>query len=329
MKFIITLFASLFITSSAQAQTVSGAGATFPYPVYAKWAQEYKNKTGVTINYQSIGSGAGIKQIKAKTVAFGATDMPLPPEELEKDQLIQFPTVLGGVVAIYNIGVDITLTFDGPTLARIYAGEIRNWNDPAIQKLNPNVQLPNLAIVPVYRSDGSGTTFVFTEYLSKVSETWKTKFGSNTTVRFPVGTGARGNEGVAAMLTQVKGSIGYVEYAFVKNSKTTYAKMINAAGNTVSASLESFQSAASSANWNSVAGFGISLTNDPGANSWPITSPTFILLPRNPVNKDVNASVIKFFEWTFDNGDQLAIDLAYVPLPKDVKSLIRQKIVVN
>jgi phosphate transport system substrate-binding protein len=329
MKFIIVALASLFTITSAQGQTISGAGATFPYPVYAKWAQEYKNRTNVTINYQSIGSGAGIKQIKARTVSFGATDMPLPPEELEKDQLIQFPTVLGGVVAIYNIGIDAQLTLDGPTLARIYAAEIKNWNDPAIQKLNPNVQLPNLIIVPVYRSDGSGTTFVFTEYLSKVSETWKSKFGFNTTVRFPVGTGARGNEGVAAMLTQVKGAIGYVEYAFVKNSKTQYARMINAAGNTVTASVETFQSAAASANWNAVAGFGVSLTNDSGANSWPITSPTFILLPNNPVNKDVNTAVIKFFEWAFDNGDQLAIDLAYVPLPKDVKMMIKQKFTAN
>src|ERR1700716_2835627 len=264
---------------AAKAVDISGAGATFPYPIYAKWADAYKKETGAGLNYQSIGSGGGIKQIQAKTVTFGATDMPLKADELKKAGLVQFPTVLGGVVPVVNIeGMkqgDVTL--DGPTLARIFMGEIKTWNDPAIIKLNPSAKLPAQPIVVVHRSDGSGTTFIWTDYLSKVSPEWKSKVGVNTAVEWPVGLGAKGNEGVANNVGQTKGSIGYVEYAYAKQNKLNYAKMVNKDGKTVAPTSEAFQAAAASADWTGTPGFGVILTNEAGAASWAISGWTFLL----------------------------------------------------
>src|ERR1700731_3526189 len=276
-------WAGLFVAAGlmpATALDISGAGATFPYPIYAKWADAYKKQTGVGLNYQSIGSGGGIKQIQANTVTFGASDMPLKGEDLDKNGLVQFPTVMGGVVAVVNLdGIkagDVTL--DGPTLAKIFLGEIKSWNDPSIQKLNAGVKLPSQAIVVVHRSDGSGTTFVFTDYLGKMHADWKSKVGSNTSVEWPVGIGAKGNEGVANNVAQTKGSVGYVEYAYAKQNKLTFTKMINKDGKTVAPVSESFQAAAASADWNSVPGYGVILSNQPGAASWPMTAATWILV---------------------------------------------------
>ena len=288
MKLFRTLTAAGAIAAAtiapALAVDISGAGATFPYPIYAKWADAYKKETGAGLNYQSIGSGGGIKQIQAKTVTFGASDMPLKAEELQKAGLVQFPTVLGGVVPVVNIdGIkqgDVTL--DGPTLARIFMGEVKTWNDPAIAKLNPSAKLPAQPIVVVHRSDGSGTTFIWTDYLSKVSPEWKSKVGVNTAVEWPVGLGAKGNEGVANNVGQTKGSIGYVEYAYAKQNKLNYAKMVNKDGKTVAPTSESFQAAAASADWTGTPGFGVILTDEPGAGSWPISGATFILIHKQP-----------------------------------------------
>lgn len=311
MKYIITsLMCLITLTAVASAQTISGAGATFPYPVYAKWSDEYKKQTGIIINYQSIGSGAGIKQVKAGTVTFGASDMPLSNEELEKEGLVQFPTVLGALTLVYNIdGIGKPITLDADTITKIYLGEIKNWNDPSISKLNPGITFPNLPIVVVYRSDGSGTTFVFTQYLSAVSDTWKTKIGSNTSVKFPVGVGGKGNEGVAATIKQIKGAIGYVEFAYVKQNKLSYANLINASGTLVEPNLKSFQ-----------AGSGI--INNKENNAWPITSLTYILIHKNPKDVKLADSVLKFFEWVYNNGDDMAIQLDYIPLSKEVKESI-------
>src|SRR4051794_1698989 len=257
----------------ALAVDISGAGATFPYPIYAKWADTYKKETGVGLNYQSIGSGGGIKRIQAKTVTFGASDMPLKADELQKAGLVQFPTVLGGVVPVVNLdGVAAgDVTIDGPTLAKIFLGEVKTWNDPTIQKLNPSVKLPSQAIAVVHRSDGSGTTFIFTDYLSKTSADWKSKVGANTAVEWPTGLGAKGNEGVANNVAQTKGSIGYVEYAYAKQNKLGFTKLVNQAGKTVAPTIESFTAAAANANWEGTPGFGVILTNEPGDGSWPIS----------------------------------------------------------
>lgn len=308
----------------AIAADISGAGATFPFPIYAKWADTYKKETNVGLNYQSIGSGAGIKQIQAKTVVFGATDAPLKGPDLEKDGLIQFPTVMGGVVPVFNVeGIKTgELVLDGQTFARIYLGEIKTWDDPAIKKLNPNAKLPSLAIAPVYRSDGSGTTFLFTDYLSKVSEEFKSKVGSATSVKWPVGLGGKGNEGVAATVSQTKGGIGYVEYAYAKVNNITYAKMINAAGKTVAPELASFQAAAANADWASTPGFGVILTNQKGDAAWPISGATFILIHKQPQKPDDAAAALKFFKWAFEKGDKMAEELAYVPMPDAVVKLI-------
>ena len=266
----------------AVADDISGAGATFPYPLYAKWADAYKKETGIGLNYQSIGSGGGIKQIQAKTVTFGATDKPLKGEDLDKDGLAQFPTVMGGLVPVVNLD-GITpgqLVFDGPTLAKIYLGEITSWDDAAIKKLNPDAKLPSQAIAVVYRSDGSGTTFVWTNYLSKVSADFKSKVGNDTSVQFPVGIGAKGNEGVANNVMQTKGAIGYVEYAYAKQNKLSHTKMVNKDGKVVSPVLESFQAAAANADWAGTPGFGVILTEQGGAATWPITNPTFILMHK-------------------------------------------------
>jgi len=306
------------------AADISGAGATFPYPIYAKWADAYKKETGLGLNYQSIGSGAGIKQIQAKTVTFGATDAPLKGEALEKDGLIQFPMVMGGVVPVVNVdGVKPgELVLDGGTLARIYLGDIKSWNDAAIKALNPSLKLPAQAIAPVYRSDGSGTTFLFTDYLAKVSAEFKTRVGSATSVKWPVGLGGKGNEGVAATAGQTKGAIGYVEYAYAKVNKMAYARMINAAGMTVAPEFSAFQAAAAGADWKSQPGFGVILTNQAGDASWPITGATFILIHRQPANAADAVEALKFFAWALAKGDKLAAELDYVPMPDAVDAQI-------
>jgi phosphate transport system substrate-binding protein len=326
----ITLMAAVIAvaTSSlaASAADISGAGATFPYPVYAKWADTYKKETGIGLNYQSIGSGGGIKQIQAKTVTFGASDLPLKGEELQKAGLVQFPTVLGGVVPVINVeGIKSgELTIDGPTLARIFLGEVKTWNDPAIQKLNPGAKLPSQAIAIVHRSDGSGTTFLFTDYLSKESADWKSKVGASTAVQWPAGIGAKGNEGVANNVAQTKGSVGYVEYAYAKQNKLTFTKMINKDGKAVAPTSEAFSAAAANANWSGTPGFGVILTDQPGADAWPITGATFILIHKQPPDPVAATEALKFFAWSFAKGDKMAEDLDYVPLPDKVTNEIQK-----
>jgi phosphate transport system substrate-binding protein len=304
----------------AIAGDISGAGATFPYPIYAKWADAYKKETGIGMNYQSIGSGGGIKQIQAKTVTFGATDAPLTGPELDKDGLVQFPMVMGGIVPVVNVdGIAAgSLVIDGPTLAKMFLGEIKAWNDPAIQKLNPGVKLPTQAIAVVHRSDGSGTTFNFTDYLSKVSADWKSKVGSNTAVEWPVGIGAKGNEGVANNVAQTKGSIGYVEYAYAKQNKLTFTKMLNKDGKNVAPTIEAFQAAAANADWNSMPGYGVILSNQPGATSWPMTAATFILIHKQPKDPAAAGEALKFFAWAYSKGGKMAEELDYVPMPAKV-----------
>ncbi|MGB5085840.1 MAG: phosphate ABC transporter substrate-binding protein PstS [Methylocystis silviterrae] len=310
----------------AAAIDISGAGATFPYPIYAKWAEAYKKETGSGLNYQSIGSGGGIKQIKARTVTFGASDQPLKPEELEAAGLIQWPQVIGGIVPVVNhagmAGGDLTL--NGETVAKIFLGEITKWDDPAIKKLNPKAKLPSAPIVVVHRSDGSGTTFNFTNYLSKVSPDWASKVGANTSVEWPVGIGAKGNEGVANNVANTKGSIGYVEYAYAKQNKLTHTKMINKDGKTVAPSMETFQAAAAGADWAHAEGFYEILTNEPGAKSWPITAATFILLPKESKDEAAAAEALKFFSWAFASGGKMAEELDYIPMPKPVVELIKK-----
>jgi phosphate transport system substrate-binding protein len=304
----------------AVAVEISGAGATFPYPLYAKWADTYRKETGIGLNYQSIGSGGGIKQIEAKTVTFGATDAPLKGEELDKFGLVQFPMVMGGIVPVVNIeGVKPgELVLDGPAVAAIFLGKVKSWNDPAIKKLNPNAKLPSQAIAVVHRSDGSGTTFNFTYYLALVSPDWKSQVGSNTSVEWPIGIGAKGNEGVSNNVSQAKGSIGYVEYAYARQNKMTYTKMVNKDGKTVAPTAEAFQAAAANANWNSAPGFGLILANQPGTESWPMTAATFILMPKQPPDPVAAAEALKFFAWAYAKGDKMAEELDYVPMPKKV-----------
>jgi phosphate transport system substrate-binding protein len=329
VRMIKSLMAAGFISATAfpaLAADISGAGATFPYPIYAKWADSYKKETNVGLNYQSIGSGGGIKQISAKTVTFGATDMPLKAEQLQKDGLVQFPMVMGGVVPVLNVeGLkpgDITL--DGAALAKIFLGQIKTWNDPAIQKLNPSAKLPAQAIVVVHRSDGSGTTFIWTDYLSKVSADWKSKVGANTAVEWPVGIGAKGNEGVANNVSQAKGSLGYVEYAYAKQNKLTYAKVINKDGKAVAPTADAFMAAAANANWEGTPGFGVILTDQPGAGSWPIAGATFILMHKQPQDANSAREALKFFDWAYAKGDKMAQDLDYVPMPDPVVGAIKK-----
>jgi phosphate transport system substrate-binding protein len=313
-------------STSAFAADITGAGATFPFPIYSKWADAYKKETGNGLNYQSIGSGGGIKQIQAKTVTFGATDAPLKAEQLEKDGLVQWPMVMGGIVPVVNLeGVKPgELVFDGPTLANIYLGKITKWDDAAIKKLNPNVKLPSDAIAVVRRSDGSGTTFNFTTYLSDVSDEWKTKIGANTAVEWPVGVGAKGNEGVSGNIGQTKNSIGYVEYAYAKQNKLTFAGLINKAGKTVQPTVEAFQAAAANADWAKSPGYYVILADQPGEKSWPITAATFILMHKEPADKAASAEAIKFFKWAFEKGDKAAEELDYIPMPDTVVKLIEK-----
>ncbi len=323
----ITLAAALaFSPLAANAVDISGAGATFPYPVYAKWADAYKKETGVGLNYQSIGSGGGIKQIKAKTVTFGASDAPLPGKELDEAGLAQFPMVMGAIVPVVNLeGIKPgELSIDGPTLARIFLGEIKKWDDPAIAKLNPGAKLPSQAIAVVHRSDGSGTTYNFVYYLSDVSPDWKSKVGTNTSVQWPTGIGAKGNEGVANNVAQTKGSIGYVEYAYAKQNKLTSTTMINKAGKTVAPTSEAFQAAAANADWKSQPGYGVILANQPGDKSWPTTAATWILLYKKPTDPANVAEALKFFAWAYAKGGKMAEELDYVPMPANVVADIQK-----
>ncbi|MDO9412606.1 MAG: phosphate ABC transporter substrate-binding protein PstS [Pseudolabrys sp.] len=308
----------------ANAADISGAGASFPYPIYTKWADSYKKETGNGLNYQSIGSGGGIKQIQAKTVTFGATDAPLSGADLDKHGLAQFPAVMGGIVAVVNLdGIKPgELTIDGPTLAKIFLSEIKKWNDPAIQKLNPSAKLPDQAIAIVHRSDGSGTTYNFVYYLSEVSPDFKSKVGVNTSVQWPAGIGAKGNEGVANNVGNTKGSIGYVEYAYALQNKLTHTKMINKSGKTVEPTAEAFQAAAANADWNSQPGYGVILANQPGDASWPMTAATWILVHKKPVDAAATGEALKFFAWAFKNGDKAADELHYVPMPEKVVTSI-------
>lgn len=310
---------SLSFAGLAFAQDVTGAGASFPAPLYAKWAADYNKATGVKINYQSVGSGAGIKQIDAKTVAFGASDMPLTDEELAKKGQIQFPTVIGGVIPVVNIQGLATgqLRLNGPVLADIYLGKITKWNDAALKALNPSLNLPDAAIAPVRRADGSGTSFIFTNYLSKVSPEWKSKVGEGTAVNWPTGTGGKGNEGVAAFVGRLPNSIGYVEYAYVKQNKMNFAQMQNAAGKFVNPDDNAFKAAAAGASW--AKSFYQILTHQPGDASWPMTGATFILMHKAQDKPAEAATALKFFDWAYKNGDKTADDLDYVPMPAAVK----------
>jgi phosphate transport system substrate-binding protein len=310
----------------ASAADITGAGSTFVYPVLAKWADQYRKDTGVGLNYQSIGSGGGIKQIIAKTVTFGATDKPMVPDDVAKNNFVQFPVINGAVVPIMNLpGIKPgEVTLDGPTIAQIFLGNIIKWNDPAIAKLNPGVNLPDTAVAVVHRSDGSGTTFIWTDYLSKVSPDWKSKVGSDTAVEWPVGIGAKGSEGVANNTAQTVGSLGYVEYAYAKQNNLTYAKMINAAAKTVAPTMEAFQAAAASADWASAPDFRVILTNAAGDKSWPVAGSTFILMQQVPVDSADSAAALKFFDWGYKNGKQMASDLDYVPMPDSVVALIEK-----
>ncbi|MEO8331479.1 MAG: phosphate ABC transporter substrate-binding protein PstS [Gallionella sp.] len=310
---------------ASQATDITGAGATFPYPIYAKWADTYKTKTGVGMNYQSIGSGGGIKQITAKTVDFGATDAPMNPEELGLNGLTQFPTVIGGVVPVINVeGIAAgKLKLSSETLAGIYLGKITKWNDPRIAADNKGINLPELAITVVHRADGSGTSFIFTTYLSQVSLEWKRSVGADKAVKWPAGTGGKGNEGVASYVQSIKGSIGYVEYAYALQNKMNHVQLQNREGQFVSPSEISFKAAAANAKWDASKGFYEILTNEPGKDSWPITGATFILIYKSQENAAVGTEVLKFFDWAFSSGDKMAAELDYVPLPENVTKMIR------
>ncbi len=314
---------ALSFTAVHADEMLNGAGATFPYPVYSAWANEYNKVTGMKLNYQSIGSGGGIKQITERTVDFGASDKPLTPEELAKDNLLQFPAAIGGVVLVVNIpGVKAgELRLDSDAVCKIFMGEIKNWSDAKIKGLNPNAKLPQRDITVVHRSDGSGTTAIFTDYLSGACPAWKEKVGSGTSVSWPAGIGGKGNEGVSNYVQQAANSIGYVEFAYAKQNNLAYTKLKNRAGVFVEPSFESFEDAAASGNFDAKKGFYLWLTNAPGKKSWPIAGATFILLAKE--KKDSNGKVVKFFDWAYNHGDNKAKELIYVPLPKSLKDKVR------
>lgn len=323
MRVVLAATAALALVGAAQAADITGAGATFPYPIYSKWAVAYKAKTGVGLDYQSIGSGGGIKQIEAKTVTFGASDRPLKPEDLKAAGLVQFPAVIGGVVPVVNIqGVKAgQLVLDGKIIAAIYLGDIKTWNDAQIKKLNPHLHLPSTAITPVYRSDGSGTNFLFTTYLSQESPKFKSTVGADNSVQWPVGIGSKGNEGVANTTVQTDGAIGYVEYAYAKQNHLGYADLINKSGKRVAPSSAAFQAAAANADWAHAPSYYLILTDQPGAASWPITGASFILVYATPPDPAATTEALKFFNWAYRNGAPAAEALDYVPLPQ---SLVRQ-----
>jgi phosphate transport system substrate-binding protein len=308
------------------AAEVSGAGATFPYPIYAKWAEAYKTETGIVVNYESIGSGDGIRRIQRGEATFGATDMPLSVKDLDADGLVQFPTVIGGIAVVVNIeGVKTgDLALDGPTIAKIFLGEIRSWNHATIRKLNPNLKLPSQAITVVHRADGSGTTFAFTDYLAQVSPDWRSKVGSITSVEWPTGVGAPGNQGVADTVSKTKGSIGYVEYAYAAQKKLACAKLTNKDGKAVVPGIGSFAAAASNANWEETPGFRVNLTNGGGAATWPIAGATFILMHKQPGDPVAAGAALKFFDWAYTKGGRLAEQLDYVPMPGNVVSAVQR-----
>jgi phosphate transport system substrate-binding protein len=328
MNFIKTIVAAGLVaaSTSAYAAEITGAGSTFIYPVLSKWADAYKKDTGSGVNYQSIGSGAGIKQVEAKTVTFGATDAPLKSDQLDKQGLAQWPMIMGAIVPVVNIdGVkagDIML--DGQALADIFQGKITKWDDPAIKKLNPKLNLPSAAISVVHRADASGTTFNFTDYLAKVSADWKSKIGSGTVVEWPVGVGAKGNEGVSANVGQTKNSIGYVEYAYAKQNKLTYTGLVNKAGKAVQPTNEGFQAAASNADWAHAPGYYLILTDQPGDKSWPIVASTFILIHKDSTDKAATQEALKFFKFSFEKGAKMAEDLDYIPMPDAVVKQIEK-----
>ncbi len=332
MKFSTTLRAAIMAASmglasaSAFAADITGAGSTFAYPILSKWSEAYKTETGNGLNYQSIGSGGGIKQILAKTVTFGATDAPMAVADLEKNGLVQFPFIMGSIVTVVNLdGVKPgEIALDGPTLADIYLGKIKKWDDAAIKKQNASVKLPSTDIVVVHRADGSGTTFNFTNYLSKVSADWKSKIGESQTPEWPVGIGSKGNEGVAGSVAQTKGSIGYVEYAYAKQNKLTYTSMVNKDGKKVEPTMVAFQAAAANADWAHAPGFVVILTDQPGAASWPLTASTFILVYKDPVDKAATAEALKFFNWGFAKGGKMAEELDYIPMPEAVVGLVNK-----
>jgi phosphate transport system substrate-binding protein len=321
----IALIAALILsfTHVEAAETLNGAGATFPYPVYSAWAYDYNKITGVQLNYQSIGSGGGVKQIAARTVDFGASDAPMTAEELQKDNLLQFPAVIGGVIPVVNIEKirPGQLRLDSESLCRIYLGDIKYWDDGQIMKMNSGLKLPHSEITVVYRSDGSGTTAIFTDYLSGICPAWKEKVGAGKAVKFPVGIGGKGNEGVANYVQRTSDSIGYVEFAYAKQNRLVYTQLKNAAGNFIEPGFESFEDAAETGDFDANKGFYLWLTNAPGKSSWPIAGATFILLAKEKT--DVNRNVVKFFDWAFKNGDDKAKELVYVPLPKSLKDKIR------
>ena len=310
----------------AHAADISGAGSTFAFPIFSKWADLYKKETGNGLNYQSIGSGAGIKQIQAKTVTFGATDAPMTADELKKAGLVQWPMVMGGIVPVVNLdGIKPgELVLDGTVLANIFLGTIKKWDDAAIKKLNPSLTLPSTAITVLRRADGSGTTFNFTDYLSKVSNNWKADVGAGASVEWPVGVGAKGNDGVAGNVGQTKNAIGYVEYAYAKQNKMTHVNLVNKAGKTVSPTIAAFQSAAASADWANSPGYYQILTDQAGEQSWPITAATFILMQATPKDAEATAEAIKFFTWAFKSGDKSAEELDYIPMPDSVVGLIEK-----
>ena len=328
MKFVKAIVTAglVVVATPAFAADVTGAGSTFIFPVLSKWADAYKKESGNRVNYQSIGSGAGIKQIRAKTVTFGATDAPLKAEQLQKDGLTQWPMIMGAIVPVVNIdGVKAgDLILDGPTLADIFLGRITKWDDAAIRKLNPNVKLPSATISVVHRADGSGTTFNFTDYLSKVSADWKSKVGEGTVVEWPVGVGAKGNEGVSGNIAQTRNSIGYVEYAYARQNELTYTALINKAGKTIQPTSEAFQAAASNADWTHAPGYYLILTDQPGDKSWPIVASTFVLMHKESVDKAASQEALGFFKFAFEKGGKSAEDLDYIPMPDSVIKLIEK-----
>jgi phosphate transport system substrate-binding protein len=323
----ILLIAAMLVSAHAGAADITGAGATFPYPIYAKWADAYRKATGVGLNYQSIGSGGGIKQITAKTVDFGASDAPLKPEDLDKSGLLQFPAIMGGVVPVLNLkGIEPgKLKLTGALLADIYLGKIAKWSDPAITKLNPGLRLPDQAISVVHRADGSGTTFLFTNYLSKVSADWKAGVGEGTAVKWATGVGGKGNEGVAAYVSRIDGSIGYVEYAYAKQNRLAYALLANRQGQFAAPDDEAFKAAAAAADWAKAPGMYLILTDQPGAASWPITGASFILMHKLQDKPENAKEVLRFFDWAFRNGGRMAAELDYVPMPDAVVRLIQSE----
>lgn len=322
-KFLIAL--SVLVAGTVSAADITGAGATFPYPIYSKWAEAYKAQTGIGLNYQSIGSGGGIKQIKAKTVDFGASDMPLKQEELDKEGLVQFPAIIGGVVPVVNlVGIQpgqIKLTSD--VIAAIYLGKITKWTDPRIKELNPDVKFPDMDITVLHRADGSGTTFLFTDWLSKTNAEWKEKVGSGTAVKWPTGVGGKGNEGVAANAQRLQGSIGYVEYAYAKKTKLAHVQVKNRDGRFVQPDDETFKAAADGAEWTGTNGMATILTDQKGKDAWPITGASFIIMHKKQAEPLVGKAVLKFFNWSFNNGASMATELDYVPLPKSVQDKVR------